>query len=329
MIWSAMSGILKNLLSISVEETTFLKRGFFAPRDSTRRQLEKVGEAFLNGYHLALSDQGIDHLTAGLSAMDLEFRGYGFEGAAMGLDLIDQLPPRRERYVDKFLRGPGKRHVYMVHVGIGWSMARWRFGISKRLARLDPLLRWLALDGFGFHEGYFRWSKYAAGARPPGAVPGGYGSRAFDQGLGRSLWFIAGADPKIVASAILGFHESRRADLWSGIGLAGTYAGGADVADLGALRSLAGQHWLHLAQGSVFAAGARYRADNMVPHTEVACHELCGIHARQAAELCDVTLPRVAEDTQTAYEMWRRSIRMHLRINEYFDQNFRLVPKGA
>ncbi|SRR6266566_655961 len=311
-----MTGILRKLLSISPAEATFARRGFHSRRDSARQRLERVGEAFLRGYHLAISNQGIESLVGSLNEIDLEFRGYGFEGGAMGLDILDQLQPWKAPGIDKLLRGPGQAHVYMVHVGIGWSMARWRLGITRRLARLDPLLRWLAVDGFGFHEGYFHWPRYAARVRPLFAMLRGYGLRAFDQGLGRSLWFVGGADPEYIATAISRFPRPRRDDLWSGIGLACTYAGGTDTTDLQMLRILSGPHWSHLAQGAVFAAGARHRAQNMTVQTELGCQLLCGLFARQAAELCEETLRKVADDAEPAYEVWRGLIRTHLQAIE-------------
>jgi hypothetical protein len=43
----------------------------------------------------------------------------------------------------------------MVHIGAGWTLAR-LFGRAEHyLATKDSLLRWLVVDGYGFHEGYF------------------------------------------------------------------------------------------------------------------------------------------------------------------------------
>jgi hypothetical protein len=313
-----MSGILHKLLSISPAEASFAQRKFHLFRDSARQHLEEVGKTFLRGYHCALADQGIEVLVRHLSGVDSEFRGYGFEGAAMGLDILDQLSPWRSQRVAELLRGAGQEHIYMVHVGIGWSMARWRWRMKWRLAKLDPLLRWLALDGFGFHEGYFHWPRYANGSSPSlhFSILRGYGCRAFDQGLGRSLWFVSGTDPEYIASAIIGFAETRRGDLWSGIGLACAYAGGAERNEFSTLRHACGTYWPHLAQGVVFAAGARQRAGNIVPHTEIACQSLCEMSAEQAAQLCDETLRNVPKSAGPAYEEWRRLIREHLQLDK-------------
>jgi|SRR5579872_1559937 len=311
-----MPGLLKRLLSISPEEASFTRRKFHFVSDSTRRHLERVGETFLEGYHLALCDRGSDSIAAELQKVDPEFRGFGFEGAAMGLDILDQLKPWKACRIDDLLRKAGRPHMYMVHVGVGWSMARWRAGITRRLSRLDPLLRWLALDGFGFHEGYFNWAHYVSGGSASRIIDG-YGKRVFDQGLGRSLWFVAGADPDYIVSIIQRFHGTRRNDLWSGVGLACTYAGGAERGAVEALRLAVGPSWAHLAQGAAFAAAARHRAGNVNAKAELNCRLLSGLSVQAAAEICDRASQNLESDNGTpAYEIWRCLIRERLMASQ-------------
>jgi enediyne biosynthesis protein E3 len=304
--------VLKRLLRIDSEETSFARRNFRTPREAVRIRLERVGETFLEGYHAALADAGLEALSAHLELIEAEFRGFGYEGAAMALDLLDQLKPWKGRRIQMFLEGQGQAHIYMVHVGIGWSLARFPWGMNRRLSRLDPLLRWLALDGFGFHEGYFHWARYAGGGTSPKRLAG-YALRAFDQGLGRSLWFVAGADPEWIARAIMAFPESRHGDLWSGVGLACAYAGGADGPQISRLRGASGSYVRNLAQGAVFAAKTRERARNPAPHTELACPVLCDLPAVQAAAIADDALLHAKEGREPAYESWRRLIQARFR----------------
>ena len=83
-------------------------------------------------------------------------------------------------------------------LGAGWAYARlpWlRFRPDHAARHFDPLMQWLALDGFGFHEGYFSWARAGESqVIPPGIR--GYARRAFDHGLGRSLWFVNCADAR-------------------------------------------------------------------------------------------------------------------------------------
>ena len=97
--------------------------------------------------------------------------------------------------------------------------------------------------------------------------------------------------------------------MWSGVGLAATYAGFADDAVLSALRRFAGPCWRQLAQGVAFAAKARQRAGNSTEYTERAAQALCGCSAFQAARLCDLTLENLpADGLQPAFETWRQRI---------------------
>lgn len=114
---------------ISVEETTFVRRCFRGGDAATRQRLEQVGKTFLEGYHTALEGDGSEALARRLGAVEAEFRGFAFEGAAMGLSLLDCLTPwNRDRWLS-FLKGPGADHVYMVHVGVGLALAQlpWLF----------------------------------------------------------------------------------------------------------------------------------------------------------------------------------------------------------
>jgi hypothetical protein len=299
----------KWLFSISLKEATFSYRGFRGSEGPTRQRLERIGMTFLLGYHAAIENPGPLALVQQLNSTDRELRGFAFEGAAMGLALLDMLTPwKRDRW-SSFFCHVAKAHWYMAHVGAGWALARLQRWVRTYPAGFDPLLRWLALDGYGFHEGYFYWKKYIDGHTLPRQISG-YARRAFDQGLGRSLWFVEGAEVERLPLTIAGFDPSRQGDLWSGVGLACAYAGGACRDDIEKLRIAAKSYGSHLAQGAAFAAKARQRSDNPVAHTHTACAALCGLSAEAAAQLTDEALKDLPDDGEVpAYEIWRQRIR--------------------
>lgn len=310
---SSLSGRMrKALFGLSVEETRFARRGFRSSQLKAQRRLEHIGSVFLLGYHAALEGEEFEELARRLNCTPLESRGFAFEGAAMGLSLLDRLTPwKRDRWRD-FATTFGASHLYMMHVGAGWTFARLGRRLKPTLARLDPLLCWLAVDGYGFHEGYFHWARYIEKQEVPACLSG-YARRAFDQGLGRSLWFVKGADVLEIPKTIAAFHPLRRADLWSGIGLACAYAGGVERAGLETLREAAIGYSGHLAQGAAFAAKTRQRAGNPALCTEQACQVICGLSAEEAAEVSDVFLKNLAHNEQLpAYEVWRQRIQINL-----------------
>jgi hypothetical protein len=301
----------RRVFGIDPEETSAERRGFRGGDGPARCRLQRAGLAFVEGYHAALDDERAAALATRLDRVDEEDRGFAYEGAAMGLRLLDHLSPWGGDRLSAFLAGPGSPHLYMMHVGAGWATARLRRRVDRALSRFDPLLRWLVVDGYGFHQGYFQPRRWVDGLDEPAHLAG-YARRAFDQGLGRSLWFVEGADVAGVAATIARFPRSRRPDLWSGVGLACAYAGGATEESIRMLRAAAGADHPCLAQGAAFAAKARSRAGNPSSHTESACLALCDMPAEAAAELTDAALVGLGGDGQVpAYEVWRGRIRSH------------------
>jgi hypothetical protein len=234
----------------------------------------------------------------------------------MALAMLDILTPWRRTRVRQFLAEAGASHVYMVHVGVGWALARLRRNVARWIARFDPLLRWLIVDGCGFHETFFDWRRYVERQETPTQLTG-YSRRMFDVGLGRCLWFVMGADVGRIAETIAAFTEPRRADIWSGVGLASVYAGGVGREELETLRRSAGPYLPQAAQGAAFAAKARQRAGNIVPHTELACRVWCRMSADEAAAVTDQALEGLRFDqTEPAFEVWRRRVQARMRNGE-------------
>lgn len=309
--WGALR---RRLLGVSPEEARFERRGFTPGARATQLRLEEVGRTFVRGYLAGLEADQPESLPAAFSNVANEDRGFAYEGAAMAMALLDLLTPwRRDRFT-RYLAGVGEPHAYMVHVGAGWGLARLARGPDLAALRFDRLLGWLALDGYGFHEGYFGWRRTFELRRRPAGFHG-YAARAFDQGVGRSMWFFEAGDAARIARRIESFEEDRRADLWSGIGLGASYAGGAPADILVSLRTFAMNRWVHLAQGAAFAAKARERARNPAAHTELACEILAGRPAEDAARITDEALeglPREGGGDVPVYEEWRRRIRDRL-----------------
>jgi len=130
----------------------------------------------------------------------------------MALMLLDGLLPGRR--LQQFLNGPASAHTYMVHVGAGWACARlpWlRRGIERAISKFDRVLGWLVIDGFGFHQGYFHWPR----AADPPAHLSEHAMHVYYQGLGRSLWFVRGADPLNISRTVAAFEPRYQGDAWS------------------------------------------------------------------------------------------------------------------
>src|SRR6185312_12528919 len=104
-----MLQVLNKLLSIDGREVTFARRGFSSAKPEIRERLEYVGTIFLLGYHAALQVNEPGALSEKLEQVELEYRGFAYEGAAMALALQDAITPRSNRLTD-FMAGAGRRH---------------------------------------------------------------------------------------------------------------------------------------------------------------------------------------------------------------------------
>jgi hypothetical protein len=312
----AWGRLKRTLFGISPEETSFERRRFRGDSAAVRGRLEAVGRHFVHGYHFALEDERPAALAARLGELDRSFQGFAYEGAAMALALLDSVAPWGGGRLERFLAGPGDAHAYICHVGAGWVMARLPVRPERFLARFHPALRWLALDGYGFHEGFFHWPQAVERQEIPARLRG-YARQAFDQGVGRSLWFVDGADVRLIPQTIGAFPAERRGNLWAGVGLACGYAGGRDAGQLAELRRSAGPYAPCLGQGVAFAAEARARAEWIPPETELASQAICGMSAAALADLTDEVRPATPAGepvaaAEPAYEVWRRRIQERL-----------------
>ena len=134
-------------------------------------------------------------------------------------------------------------------------------------------------------------------------------------GADTGRWFASGALVDRVAALISSFPLERQRDLWSGVGLASSFAGGAERRDLELLKEAASPFQLQLAYGAAVAAQGHQDAGHWSAHTEVACEVYCGLSSTQAAAIlaeARFNLPMYA--SVPAYEIWRERTQERLAL---------------
>jgi enediyne biosynthesis protein E2 len=318
-------GALRSVvLSPALTEVSFARRGFPAAPSESVNRLERIPQAVICGFEWGIEARSQWDVERRLAMLDPELAGFGYEGATMAFTVLDAMG-RGSRTRD-LLRGAGEAHIFLAYIGIGFAMARLPRALWKKvLPDLDaseyhPTMSWLAVDGYGFDRAYFDTRRWVLEQHVPAPYPWlgspEYFPRAVDQGIGRALWFIHGADVQEVATAVGRFGEHRRADLWSGVGLAAAFAGGCNARELTALRRVAADNSAQLALGAVFAAKARTYAGYVPPVTAEATAALAGMSVEAAAALADSANPGTSDtgagNGSPAYETWRENIRVVL-----------------
>lgn len=304
------------VLAPSLEDVSFTGRGFAVSPTPATDRLEAVPQAVVCGFEWAIAAHDLTDVRRRLRLVDEEQRGFAYEGAAMACTILDAVRGSRTR---ELLSGAGEKHILLAYIGIGFAMARlprplWKKALPDLASRYHPTMSWLAVDGYGFDRAYFDTERWVDRQEIPAPYPWQgspeYFPRAVDQGIGRALWFICGADPAKVSTVIRRFAPGRQADLWSGVGLAATFAGGCQRAGLAELRESAGGYWPELALGSVFAVKARTYAGFVPEHTVQANEQLTDLSIEGASALADRTeVGSAGSGPLPAYEIWRRHIR--------------------
>ena len=303
----------RKILTPDVSHTSLDKRGFHKKDPESQALLEKIGTLFLGGYGDAVEASSVADAQERLAKVEHRFRGFAYEGAGMGYAMLDGLPFGHSHHAAEFLAGPAADQDYIVYCGIGWAMARLPRFRWPAADTMHPLLRWLVLDGYGFHQAYFKTRQYVHEHYQdpwfpwPNDESRAYSNRAIDQGIGRALWFVGCTDVDEVVRLLSRYPAARHGDLWAGVGLASTYACGANRDDLTRLAEYAGEYRPQLAQGSAFAAEARVKAGLLIPQTALATEVLCGTDPETAARVSvEVRPDRVENGALPTYEAWRQ-----------------------
>lgn len=320
---SFLGSLRQFVLAPKLSAVTFAERGFPGAGSPAAARLEAIPQAVVCGFEWGIAARDLWEVERRLELVEVEQRGFAYEGAAMAFTVRDAMAGGRGTRTRELLLGPAAPHLLLSYIGIGFAMARlprplWRNIIPDLTGTLFyPTMTWLAVDGYGFDLAYFHPGKYVDEQRVPPPYPWegrpDYFPRAVDQGIGRALWFMGGAEPATVAASVERFPAERRADLWSGVGLAATFAGGADADGLARVQEAAGEHWAQLGLGAVFAISARVMAGHVPEHSALACEVLADSSVDDAVAIAGRTAASdEADDTVPRYEHWRNRIRAEL-----------------
>jgi hypothetical protein len=115
-----------------------------------------------------------------------------------------------------------------------------------------------------------------------------------------------------VLKLVEGFPDSRKPDLWRGIGIAAAYVGGMDGATLYSLLNAATSYQIQLAIGAALLARARAHADTPNPDSELTCRVWCHMSANEAVAIIDHTEP-THDISVDSYIEWVNRIETEIR----------------
>src|SRR5688572_10052701 len=103
-----MGRLIKRLFRIDARRTIFGAPQFVNEPSPTHQHLSSIGNAFLSGYHTVLENSTLTRVGTILDNFPLSLRGFVYEGAAMGITLLDALTPWRRPRILELCEGIGK-----------------------------------------------------------------------------------------------------------------------------------------------------------------------------------------------------------------------------
>jgi hypothetical protein len=318
-----LNQIKKRLLGLSPDEASFSRRGFPGVLSESRSHLESIIYTFIEGYNTALGEADMVQLSNRLdTAFSPAFVGFAYEGAGLYFALSDLFAGRSESRLAAFTRY-AQQHDFITMVGAGFAIARVPFGLRRLESyqrTLDPMTAWCLADGYGFHQGFFHWKRFIEKRQGAPASFKLQNRSLFDAGVGRSMWWVFGADPVPIANTISRFESDRQSEMWAGIGTALAYAGGGPSRVATVLLDLAGPHASDLLSGIPFAAHMRDKGMNPAEWTDEICWQLLHCSVGKTSEIIRAELRDYLDSWQgSQQEKWdncyvnlRERVKRHL-----------------
>lgn len=266
-------------------------------------KMQAVRSIFESLRQQALEHESVMQLLDLLNGVQPEFRTVAYEAASMGLYQRDLKRKNGQALWPAFLEQAGAAYVPDIYTGLGCAMAQEDLFIHPFIDLFDLPVHYRILDGYGFFKGLFR----ARQTLQQQAIPEGISDLYlgyYDQGLGRSLWYVCGGDSPKIKTAIGKFAAKRQPELWRGVGIACSYLGGCDEALLSEVIAASGLHRPQLQAGALVSAKARIDSKTSDKDMEQVCRLWCNVSSAEAAALAADAHQQAAQGSERSYAGW-------------------------
>jgi enediyne biosynthesis protein E3 len=269
-------------------------------------QMEKIRYIFQHALYIS-TEQANPELQEHLESVDSEFRSVAYEGVAMGLAVKDLFEGTLQRW-RVFMRNTRQEYLPHVHVGLGWAIAKQKLPSLIFIDSIQPLLRSRVIDGIGYYDGTFKQTQSVGNKLRPDCILLNDCS-AYDQGLGRSLWYSCKGDVEKIKLMVQSFPESRQSHLWRGIGIASIFVGKCADSSLQMLKIAAANHSVQLGMGAAIVAKARMETKTITQDVDNACRKWCDLSAGQVTSIASNILSTNETDE---YNLWLKKLESEL-----------------
>jgi enediyne biosynthesis protein E3 len=240
---------------------------------TVKDKIELVQNTFKEGKEKAFSMTDLNQLNDWLLNVPKEFISVAYEGASKAIALKNIKEKKSLDRWNEFYHTFGKLHGFQMHVGLGWVFSELNLGFTDVKLIIEPSLKYRVLDGYGYYEGIFKRRQSIRSQQIPSHLSE-LDLNAYDQGLGRSLWYISNGEVERLVKLISLFSENRHHDLWRGIGIAVAYVGGIETIAIQQLVKESGQYISAFKSGVSLLIHSRFKANTIVEDTEFISEEI-------------------------------------------------------
>lgn len=275
--------------------------------------IDVIRNIFLDAQQAVIRYSDFKLLLDYLENTPVEFRSVAFEAAAAAL-AVNDFENNSELNQWKAFKELTLNHEAQVHVGLGWGMAQVRLTDFSFINTIVPLMQARVFDGYGYYDGMVRQRQHVINKIIPDHIPLEL-LAAYNQGIGRSLWYLSEGSINKLSNLLNGFASPRLIGLWRGIGVASAYVGGCSAQTLSNLCTLADSYQPQLASGTFLAACARLIAKSPLAETQTACEQLCKLSPAEVLLLNSKILESINLSAGDAYFIFLDKVEKELSIH--------------
>jgi flavin-dependent dehydrogenase len=244
-------------------EIIWLKPSENNPGDSRPNNvnLKRVEQIFLTVQREVDNYEKIKDLNCFLENYHPDFRSIAYESASFAIGLKDLKENNNLENWIQFLTNASNVNLKHVEIGLGWSFAAINENPLKHdyLAKNEFLLD-MVMSGVGYYHALYKQKKTLTHFEIWEHLDA-QKTAAYDQGIGRRIWYHCESELQEAQELIDKFPECRRADLWRGVGLACGYVGGLSTDHLNRLEKFEEHYSIYLKSGILLTSIYNIKAE--------------------------------------------------------------------
>jgi len=273
--------------------------------------MELIQATFQEAKEIAIQESSIEKIDELLKIFSNEFISVAYEGASMAIALKSIQETNSLKNWNEFYHDYALKHSSQVHVGLGWAFSELNLNFSSFDLNIAPSLKYRVMDGYGYYEGLFKRRQSVRMQQYPQNFSQ-IALKAYDQGLGRSLWYISQGEVEKLIKLINIFPENRHYDIWRGVGIAVAYVGGIGIPLLQQLINESAKYLSSFKCGISLLVQSRCKAGTISEDTKLICEFIFKLSCNNVNDQLILIEKETISSPELMYFDWLKNIEERL-----------------